>query len=220
MTLADTATLRFGLVVTAICAMAAGWITGCSGEPDPSDPEDAYDMYRHALFEGDGEAMWERVDEETREYFEARYTQLEEMDELIERYLPATDHDIARSQSGAELLDDVDSGSELFTAVIEPGEFIEDEAVWLGADLAELRMAQDGESAVAVTRGQQQFVLVTEDDEWYVNLVESDQILDNRFEWLDNNEDNLEQTVEDLLEEERQMREEIIADLMDVDPQQ
>jgi len=205
------------MTVVAITALVITAMAGCGGEPDPSSPDDAYQIFRTALFEADAETMWQRTDPQTRDYFEERYQRLVEMDELIERYLPQTDHQIARTQSGAELLDEVDSGSELFVTMIQPGPFVDDDAVELGSRLQELRMAEDGQSAVAATRGGQEFVLVADGDHWYVNLVESGQFLETTFQWLTDNEEALEQTVEDLIEEERQVREEIIADLMDPD---
>lgn len=193
-------------------------LTACSSELDPSDPEDAYDLFRHALFDGDGEAVWERTDEQTREHFDNRFERLQEMNDLIERYLPQTDHQIARSQSGAELLDETDSGRSLFIRLFEPSEFPDDEAVRFGSEVQQIQMSEDGHSAVVITRGGQEFSLVLQDEElWYVNLVDSGDFLDEALKWFDDNEDALEQTVEDLIAEERQMREQIISELMDID---
>lgn len=193
--------------------------TACSGELDPADPKDAYNIFRSALFSGDSEVAWERTDEQTRRYFEERYEKLEEMDDLIERYLPHTDHEIARGQSGAELLAELDSGRDLFAMVFQPAEFIDDPAVEFGAEAHEIQMAEHGQAAVVVTRGGQEFVMVLdeEDDQWHVNLVESGDFLDQSFQWLAQNENALVQTVEDLIAEERRVREEIISSLMTVD---
>lgn len=199
-----------------VVLVAVSFAPGCSGEADPGDPDGAYELFRDALFEGDTQDIWERTDDETRDYFQDRYERLEQMNDLIERYLPQTDHQIARTQSGAELLEEIDSGEELFVRMFEPPQFENERAVRVGSEIDELQMAEDGESAVAVTRGQQQFMLVQQDDElWYVNLADSGDFLDEVFAWLIQNEDALEQTVENLIEEERQAREEIIAELMD-----
>ncbi len=192
--------------------------TGCSGDLDPSDPEDAYDLFRHALFDGEAQTVWERTDEQTREYFEDRYQRLQAMNDLIERYLPHTDHQIARSQSGAELVAEIDSGQDLFVRVFEPTGFLDDEAIRFGSEGQQIKMAEGGDSAVVVTRGGQEFVLVLQDDElWYINLVDSGNFLDEALKWLHDNEDALEQTVEDLIAEERQVREQIISELMDLE---
>lgn len=190
----------------------------CSGELDPGDPKDAYDLFRHAFFAGDGEAVWERLDDQTRDYFDDRYDRLEGMNNLIERYLPHTDHQIARSQSGAELVSQLDSGRDLLIRILEPVDFPDDEAVRFGSEVEQLQMAEDRQSAIAVTRGGQQFGLVLQDDDlWYVNLVDSDELLEHALNWLHQNEDALGQTVEDLIEEERRLRERIISELMDLE---
>ena len=188
----------------------------CSSEYDPADPEDSYELFRHALLEGDGQSVWERTDDDTRQYFEDRYASLKEMDELIERYLPPVDHQLARSQSGSELLDEVDSPEELFTHIFQFEDMADDDAIRLGSDPRQIQLTEDETSAVVLTRTEQEFVLVLhEDHHWYVNLVESGGFVDAAFAWLDQNEDALEQTVEDLIAEERQVREAIIADLLD-----
>lgn len=189
----------------------------CSGELDPSEPEDAYEMFRNALLDGDGAAVWERTDEHTRLYFQERYASLQEMDDLIERYLPPVDHQLARSQSGSELLDELESPEELFTHIFQ-FEDMADDAIRLGSDPRQIQLTEDETSAVVLTRTEQEFVLVLQDDEqWYVNLVESGDFVDEAFAWLDQNEDALEQTVEDLIAEEQQLRESIIADLLNRD---
>lgn len=206
-------TRRF-VTIAAIGLAVVSW--SCSGELDPSDPEDAYEIFRDALLEGDGQTVWERSDEDTRQFVDDRFDSLREMDELIERYLPATDHQLARSQTGAELLDELDSPEELFVRVFESNALPDDEAMYVGSAPEQIQMAEDEESAVILTRGQQEFVLVLEEDDlWYVNLVDSGEFLPNAFAWIDENEQNLEQTVQDLIAEERQAREEIIADLLD-----
>lgn len=204
-------------LVFAVLAMAVAMMSvGCSSELEPSEPEDAYELFRIALLDGDGEEVWERTDDNTRQYFEDRYAALEEMDELIERYLPPVDHQLARSQSGAELLDELDSPEALFNHVFEFEAMADDDAVRLGSDPRQIQMAEDETSAVVLTRTEQEFVLVLQDDDlWYVNLVESGDFVDEAFAWLDQNEDALEQTVQDLIAEEQQLRETIIADLLD-----
>jgi hypothetical protein len=206
------------LLVAGLLFSALALLSGCGGELDPSDPKDAYSLFRTALFSGDADTAWTHADEQTRHYFQERYEKLQEMNDLIERYLPYTDHQIARSQSGVELLDELESGQDLFTLVFKPAEFIDDPSVSFGAEAREIQMSESGDTARVVTRGEQEFVLVLQDDDlWYVNLVESGDFLDDAFQWLSNNEDALEQTVQDLIEEERRNREEIISQLMNVD---
>lgn len=190
---------------------------GCSSELDPGKPGDAYLLFRDALFAGDAQAVWNRTDEETREHFQVRYEQLVEMGKLINRYLPQTDHRLARRQSGAELTDSVTNGEALFLKVFTPAELPRDEAIRFGSEVHEIQMAEDGNTAVIVTRSEQEFVVVkARDGQWYVNLLESGDVLASSFAWLDQNASALEQTVEDLMAEERRKREAIIAELLNL----
>ncbi len=207
---------RPSLTATAILlVIAIVFGAACSSELDPSDPEDAFELFRIALLEGDGDGVWERTDETTRQYFLDRHASLEHMDELIERYLPSVDHQLARSRSGAELLDELDSPEDLFDHVFQFEAMADNDAVRLGSDPRQIQMNEEETSAVILTRTEQEFVLVLQDDEqWYVNLVDSGDFVDEAFAWLEQNADALAQTVEDLIEEEQQHRESIIADLL------
>lgn len=191
---------------------------GCSSELEPTDPGDAYTIFRDALFAQQADAVWDRLDPETHAYFQERYEKLVQMNQLIESYLPQTDHRLARSQSGAELLESVSDGRELFDHVFTNATMPDDDAIVFGSGVSEIRVSEDGESALVVTRGAQEFVMVqAEDEQWHVNLVSSGDFLDTSFGWLTANEEALSQTVEDLIDEERQKREAIIADLMKLD---
>lgn len=200
--------------VLSLCLLMAA----CGGDLDPEDPEDAYALFHQALFDGDAEGVWERSDETTRNYFQQRYEALEHMNELIERYLPPTDHQLARAQSGAELTDELDDGRELFIHIFD-GLAVDDQAaIQFGASAAQVQMAEEGDTARLITRSDQEFDLVRQDDQWFVNFVDSDAFDDRAMQWLDANEEALTQTVEDLIEEERRERESIIAELLQPDP--
>ncbi len=194
--------------------LSIGALTACSGELDPQDPEEAYELFRTALFEGDPQGVWQRSDDQTRDYFEDRYRALVEMDELIERYLPATDHQLARAQSGAELTDHIDDGHQLFVHLFDGASMAQEEAIRFGSNAAQVQMAEDGETARLITRSDQQFDLIRHDEEWYINFIDSDAFDDRAMAWLDSNEEALTQTVEDLIDDERREREAIITDLL------
>lgn len=203
----------------AIVAFSAVFTMGCGDELDPTEPEDAYLVFRDALFDGDGETVWERTDEQTHAYFEQKYGVLVEMDELIRRYLPQTDVKLARKQSGTVLLDKVSDGRELFLEVYSAENVPDDEAVRIGSNVDEVKVAEDGELAKVVTRAGQEYLLTrdAESEEWFVMLVKSSEAVESSFGWLDSNEEALTQTVEDLIKEEREEREEVIAELMGFD---
>jgi hypothetical protein len=206
------------VILVLIIVASAMWGASCGGELDPSEPEGAYYIFRDALLEGDVETVWERSDEETHQYFEERYERLVEMDEMIERYLPQTDHRIARQQSGTVLLDEIDGGKALFLKVFEPEGLPDEEAIRIGTDVKELKLAEDDSAAKVVTRAGQEYVLTHQDDtdQWHVMLVRSTETVEAALGWLESNQSALQQTVEDLIAEERQRRETIIADLMDI----
>ncbi|MGM0557790.1 MAG: hypothetical protein ACQEVA_15505 [Myxococcota bacterium] len=203
----------------AIVALSAVITTGCSDELDPTEPKDAYVIFRDALFSGDGQVVWERTDEQTHAYFEQRYGVLVEMDELIRRYLPQTDVKLARKQSGTVLLDEVSNGRELFLKVYSAENVPSEEAVQLGSNVDEVKVAEDGQLAKVVTRAGQEYIMTRDEqsEEWFVMLVKSNDAVEDSFDWLDSNEEALTQTVEDLIKEEREKREEVIAELMGFD---
>ncbi len=191
--------------------------TACSGELDPTKPEDAYLIFRDALFEDDHATIWQRSDQATHEYFQIRYDQLTQMGVFIERYLPLTDHRLARRQSGVELTETAKNGQELFAKVFQPKLLATTPGVIFGSNVREIQISEDGKAAIIVTRGQQEFPLVlAADGQWYVGLVDVGEIVETSFQWIDQNESALKQTVEDLIVEERKKREAVIAELMDV----
>lgn len=208
---------RTKLLFTAILVGAVA-LAGCSGELNPEDPGQAYLLFREALVEGDVDGMWDRTAPSTREYFDERYEQLVDMDEKIKNYLPRTDHKLARKQTGTILLDEIDSGRDLFEKIVAPDGVSMSEAQRLGSLIDQIEVSKNNEEARAVTRSGRTYRLVKgDDDEWYVRLVDSLQAVDKSFEWLERNRSAVSETVNDLLEEEQEEREEIIADLMDVE---
>ncbi len=206
------------LLVTCVLFTAAFGSAGCGGELAPTEPDEAYLLYRKAMLEGDVEAMWKRSAESTRRYFEERYEMLHDMDRKIREYLPQSDHKLARKQTGTELLDDIDGPRGLFERIVAPEEMAVDQARRLGSQVGEIRVSKDQRRAEVETRAGRTYRLVKqEDDEWYVALAESLEALDESFQWLERNEQALTETINDLREEEREEREEIIAELMDVE---
>lgn len=193
-------------------------LTGCNSKLDPEEPDEAYLQYRKSMLEGNVDGIWKRTAPSTKEYFRKRYEQLVKMDEKIETYLPQTDHEVARKQTGTVLLDEVDGPRGFFTKVVEPGNVNVTRARELGSLVKKIRKSKDGERAQVVTRTGRKYRMVKgEDGEWYVALVKSMQAVDESFEWLDRNREALTETVNDLLESEREKREEVIAELMDVE---
>lgn len=196
---------------------------GCSDELDPTEAGDAYLMFRDALWSGSAEQVWALSDDQTHAYFQERYEELVGMDETIDRYLPLADHRLARRQSGAVLIKEIKDGKALFLKVFTPDKLPKEDAFRLGLDVEELAVAEDDQNAKVVTRGKQIFYLVKqkgskkgEPARWYVKLVQSSEAVPGAFVWLEGNRTALQQTVDDLIAEERQQREAIIAELMNL----
>ena len=205
-------------VVSAVLALLSLSLPACSGELDPTDPSEAYLLFRKALQKGDNDAMWNRSAESTKQYFRDRYDLLVEMDRKIEKYLPQTDHKLARKQTGTELLDELESGRDLFDKIVTPDNIDVTEARRLGSLVNEIRLSKDQKKAEVATRGGRTYRLVKQEDgQWYVALADSVDALDKAFAWLDRNDKALTKTINELKKEEREKREEIIAELMDVE---
>lgn len=197
--------------------MMLGWAAGCSSELDPSKPDGAYHLFRDALLAGDAEGVWKNSDAATHLYFQDRYEHLSDMDETIAQFLPQTDHRIARQQSGAVLLDEVKDGKGLFLKIFQSEGFA-DEAIRIGSDIDELKVNKEGTTARVVTRAEQIYLLGKdgESERWHIMLMDSEisKSVEDSMDWLGHNESALQQTVEDLVAEQREQREAIIAELM------
>ncbi len=199
-------------VSVAVCATAVG----CGPSEDPANPAGGYNLFRKGLLQTDSELVWERLDQRSREYFQRRYDQLVSMDRKIEQYMPPTDHRLARKQSGTVLLEEIEGPKGLFERVIDLKNLKASRATELGSLVGGVKVQKDKQTAIIETRGGRTYRMVRQDDEWYVNLVDSVPAVDKSFEWLDKNREALAQTVNDRIEDEKERREEIIAQLFDV----
>ena len=192
--------------------------SACGEKVDPTDPEGAYNLYLKSLWGGDAEGVWERLAPSSHEFFQKQYEVLVEMDEMIEKYLPATDHRIAREQAGSILTEQVTDGKSLFLAIFKPSQIKFEEGHRVGASVDTIRINEDETAAELKTLGGDVLYLTKgTDEQWYVMLVRSSSAVEERLKWLEQNESALQQTVEDLIDEERKKREAIIAELMKMD---
>lgn len=191
-------------------------LTGCGKKLDPSDPEGAFNLFWQHMMDGQSEAMWDLMAPSSHEYFDQQLERLHEMDEKIGRYLPPTDHTLARKQAGSILTDEIKDGRGLFLKIFKPAEVPKEEAIQVGMQVEQVTMSEDQKSAAVLTRGGQK-VLLTYDqanEKWEVMFVESFAELGTAMGWLESNETALDQTIEDLISEERRERESLIAELM------
>ena len=190
-------------------------MTGCEKNVDPTDPEGAYNLYIDALFTGDAETVWNRAAPSTHEYFQEQFDVLVQMDETIRRYLPPTDHKIAREQAGSILTNSATDGKTLFLQVFKPDTLALKEKHRVGSVVDQIRVNEEGTIAELKTLGGDVIYLTKGDKEqWFVMLVRSSSAVTDQMKWLGENESALKQTIEDLIAEERTKREAVIAELM------
>lgn len=191
-------------------------VTGCSDKLDPSDPEGAYNLFKTAMLAGDKETMWNHMAPSSQKFFDAQLERLKGMDEKIGRYLPPTDHKLARTQAGSILTEEMTTGRQLFEKVVTPNNLPKDEKYLVGLAVEEINISEDEKTAAIMTRGKQKVLLQYDEkgEKWDVMFVESFEPLKDAMKWLDQNESALDSTIDDLLSEERRKREAILAELM------
>jgi len=189
---------------------------GCGENLDPTDPEGAYNLYTKALWSGDASGIWDRSASTTHDYFQEQFDVLVEMDATIGKYLPPTDHKIAREQAGSILTSEVKDGRGLFLKVFDPKQLKLEEKHKVGVTVDVLSISEDEKHAELVTLGGDKYLLAKgeKNDEWFVMFVRSSAAVEGRMKWLSDNQSALQQTVEDLIQEERKQREDVIAELM------
>lgn len=196
-------------------------LASCAQNLDPRDPEGAYNLYINALWAKDAETVWERTAPTTHQYFQDQYETLVKMDETISKYLPPTDHKIAREQAGSILTSKVKDGKGLFLEVFRPDKLNLAEKHKVGAVVDQIRINEDETAAELTTLGGDVYYLTKgkgKDAEWYVMLVRSSAAVEGEMKWLTANESALNQTIEDLIDEERKEREAVIGELMKLAP--
>lgn len=189
---------------------------GCGKKMDPSDPEGAFNLFQDAMLNGQSEQMWELMAPSSHQYFDQQVERLRGMDEKIGRYLPPTDHRLARNQAGSILTDEIKDGRGLFLKVFTPAQIPKDEPVLVGLQVEQVTMSEDKKSAAILTRGNQKVLLQYDEkaERWNIMFVESFEELKTAMNWLDSNETALAQTIDDLISEEQRKRETLIAELL------
>jgi len=205
------------VLVAALCLSA--FLTGCGDKLDPSDPEGAFNLFKTAMLNGDRDTMWNHMAPSSQEFFDAQLERLQSMDTKIGRYLPPTDHKLARKQAGSILTDELTSGRQLFDKIVTPANLPKDEKYLVGLTVEEIKVSEDEKTAEIMTRGKQKILLQYDDagEKWDILFVESFGPLKVAMKWVDSNESALDQTIDDLLSEERRKREAILAELMGFD---
>ena len=208
--------VKISRVLLLMLALGTLLLSACGDKLDPSDPEGAFNLFKTAMLNGDRDTMWDHMAPSSRDYFDAQLKRLHAMDEKIGRYLPPTDHKVARTQAGSILTDTMITGRQLFDKVVTPSGLPKDEKYLVGLTVEEIKISEDEKTAAILTRGKQKILLQYDEknDRWDVMFVESFEPLKTAMTWMDANENALNQTIDDLLSEERRKRETILAELM------
>lgn len=209
--------LKIFIILTSLSVLC-----GCGEKLDTTDPEGTYNLYRNALFEGNAEKVYDLLAPDSIQYFEDEFLRLQRMDKTIARYLPITDHKLARRQAGSILTDEITDGKSLFLKVFQPASMkLSKSSRWnqspfeVGAIVEEIQVSEDGKAAKLTTKAKEEYRFQkNEKEQWELQLVQSAQAFQSAMEWMKQNENALQQTIDDLIEEETTKRESIIADLM------
>lgn len=185
--------------------VAAVFAVGCQEEYLPDNPEGAYMLWRQALLSGDTAGVYELLDEDTHKVLDERVEVMRVMSEDIVRYLPQVDQKLAREQTGVVLLrkHDMETGADLFEVLFEPDKLEVTPSVEVGTEISEMTLNEAGDEAVIVVYSSQQFLMRRgQDGRWRVSSWRT--LCLERTQWILDNRDALEQTVQDLINEEKE----------------
>ena len=91
-----------------LCALAVlvSLAASCQEDrPEPTDPEGAYRLFMEAIEAKDEDAVWEYLDQGTKDLFAEQYKALVRIDRIIEAYFDPSEHRYMRERTGAYLLE-------------------------------------------------------------------------------------------------------------------
>jgi len=199
------------VLVTCGLLLVVAATTGCEEELLPQEPRGAYLLFRQAIFQGDADQVWAYLDKDTKDLFDQRYGTLLAMSDQIVQFLPSVDQKLARQQTGVVMLGDqgIHSGQELFNAVFKPKAVEITPEIEVGTEVSEVEVNEAESEAVVVTYAGTVYRLVVEEDGiWRISNWR--ELVATRTAWVDGNQTALEQTVSDLINEEKEGVDKII----------
>jgi len=211
----------------AVCASALS----CSKELLPTEPEGAYMLWREAFIgpqcEGEKEAVeacrekrediiYDFLDKETHKVFDERVEVLKSMQDEIQRFLPQVDQKLAREQTGVVLLDmhGIEDGRGLFKALFKIENLKMTPEIEVGTEVSEVEINEEGTEAAIVVYAVEEPVnpgdeavgqqfLLRKEEEGLWRITSWRQMSIERTKWILDNRSALEQTVQDLINEEK-----------------
>ena len=202
----------FILLVSSTC------LSSCAEEVVATEPEGAYIIWRQALFDGDEDKVYDQLDDQTQKVFQDRVVLLGRMSQDIQRYLPQADQKLARQQTGVVMLSEhgIKDGRGLFKALIELDKLTVSPELEVGTEVSEVEVNESGTEAAVVVYAGQQFVLRKEEDAHW-RIASWRQLSTERTQWILDNGLVLEQTVQDLINEEKEEVNAVIKYLLEED---
>ena len=149
-----------------LCALAVlvSLAASCQEDrPGPTDPEGAYRLFMEAIEAKDEDAVWEYLDQGTKDLFAEQYKALVRIDRIIEAYFDPSEHRYMRERTGAYLLETehIDSAKALYQFIFDVDDIVFEEDHEVGATIDEFNYSDEEETvAMILTRGGQSFVMV------------------------------------------------------------
>lgn len=188
-------------------------LVACEEErPEPTEPDGAFKLFQESLEQNDREALWEYLDQETKDLFTQHYRALVRMDKIIETYFDPSEHRYLRDRTGAFLLKEanIDSPEALYRYTLNPStiEFGDDEAV--GAEIDELVYSDEEQTIAQIkTDANQSFVFIKEQDGiWRTASLRN--IVEEALKPIANGEEAMKEFARENLVAERERRLEVI----------
>ncbi|MEO1273331.1 MAG: hypothetical protein AAFX99_35045, partial [Myxococcota bacterium] len=196
---------------------------GCQGELKPEEPDGAYLLFRQALLDQDTDTIYSFLNNKTKTVFDTRTVVLKDMSTKIDRFLPQVDQKLARSQTGVVLLKkhDIKDGKALFKHLFQSKAIEVTEGLQVGSGIrfpgGVEYLDEDKTQAVIVTWANDQYYLVLEEEGedkkiWRVASWLED--AEAKTQWIVTNQKNLDQTIQDLISEEKEEIDTVIKYLL------
>lgn len=152
-----------------LCVLSLS-LAACGGEKPPTEPEGGLAVFGAALASQDADAIWARLTPDTQLVAESALSALGTTDQLIER-LQSSDQLDTREATGTGRLEELETPEALFALLVNPTTLppLEEKSRLRAGMRAETVVQVAENTAIVVTRADQEFELVRSDDgEWRV----------------------------------------------------
>lgn len=202
-----------GKGIVCILALLVSLAAACEEDrPEPTDPEGAYRLFIEAIEAKDEDAVWEYLDQGTKDLFAEQYKALVRIDRIIEAYFDPSEHRYMRERTGAYLLESehIDSAKALYHFIFDVRDIVFEGDHEVGATIDEFNYTDEDETvAMILTRGGQSFVMMKEEDKiWRTASLRN--MFEDAVTPIKNSESALKDFAKENLMDERQRRVEVV----------